>query len=267
MKERNVLSEALQVALPDAATKGIQLLTSIEDVELLKSIFICLIYRMDPDELKALVDNGASAEEVFRRRNDYLVTLASDQDPVIRKAEAALAKTYRLEQEQEDIKKYLKNELAQALEMSKKSAERERDALLTQVTLLREQLKDERDQKEELKLMHQENAARIAEYEEQISTLKNTIRSQEKSSGNSAISAQRQDFKPSRRKRFPLSKSARLREVEEFQAELTSKPDLSRQQKDFLISALEAGYSFDSVCSPSLLICAVYFPLFRVFSK
>jgi len=175
---RDVLTEALQMAIPDVAAEEIELLKSIKDEGLKRNVFICLIYRMEPERLKEMLANNASSDDVIQERNAYLVSLASDQDPVIQKAEKALERSEKLKREQEGIKEYLKNELSQALEMAKTSGERERNALLEQVAILKDQLANEKKQYADLEEKAketdrrlQESLSRISEYESQVKEL------------------------------------------------------------------------------------------------
>ena len=253
---RDILIEALQTAVPDAAAEEAELLKSIKNEELKRNVFICLIYRMDLRMLREMLANNASSDDVIQERNAYLVNLASNQDPVIRDAQSALEKVEMLQKEQDDIKEYLKNEMAQALEMAKASGEREREALREQVAILKEQLGNEQQQKAELKEKAEqmsnklkEDLSRIEEYEARIKEL------QQKSSSVTANMSvanvrteeqlqQLQEFYElyRKRRRFRRSETAALQELEDFCAQLAGNPDLNYEQKDCLLSCLEQGY-------------------------
>lgn len=256
MATKDILTEALQSVMPDAAPEEAELLKSIKDEELKKSIFICLIYRMDPGRLKELMAKNASYEEVIRERNAFLVSLASDQDPVIQEAEKALEKAEKLEKEQESIKEYLINELSQALEMAKTYGERERNALREQIAILMDQVESEQQQNVELKekteemnRQLQENLSRIAEYEVQTRELqqKSSQAAVSMPAANNRTEEQMRQiqelYDAFRRPRRPRrSEAAVLQELEEFCTKLANNKELNYEQKDCLLSCLEQGY-------------------------
>ena len=256
MAARDILTEALQMAIPDAAVEEVDLLKSIKDEELKKSIFVCLIYRMDPGVLKELLENNVTSADVIRERNAFLVSMASDQDPAIKDAEIALEKVEMLQKEQRDIKEYLKDKLEQALDLARTTGEREREALREQIAMLTDQMESEQQQKLELEekaaemnRQLQESLARAAEYEVQIRELQQKAgRTQpEPSAAKIYTEAQLQQIMESynsfrRYRRFRRSENAMLQELEDFCTQLAANKDLNYEQKDCLLSCLEQGY-------------------------
>ena len=253
---KDILTEALQKAIPDVAAEEVELLKSIKDEELKRSVFICLIYRMEPGMLKELLANNATSADVIRERNAYLVRLASDQDPAIRDAESALEKVEILQKEQRDIKEYLKDKLEQALDMAKVSGERERKALREQIEILTDQVESEQlhkleleEKAEEMERQLQESLARAAEYEAQIRELQQKAGRIQTDASSAKIHTEAQlqqlvEFYNScrRPRRFRRSEAAMLQEMEDFCTQLAANPDLNYEQKDCLLSLLEQGY-------------------------
>lgn len=245
MELKEIMARAFVEAVPQKGKGEAEFLNAIEGDELRRAYFICLILRMPLADLEKMKAQNKSPDEIERLRNEFIVKLATDLDPMSHRMSSELSKLNELIQENKKTTDYLKRDVAEAIE-------RERSALLDQISGLKEQQK--RDQmltveyREEIKAYKEkvnalmENSRdmqkRISdqESEEDLKRRAEQIRENRTADGSSA------GFLERRRKKRRQDEYEQ--EMDEFIKELISKEDLSREQKDYLLSALEEGYSF-----------------------
>ena len=245
MELKEIMARAFVEAVPQKGKGEAEFLNAIEGDELRRAYFICLIFRMPLADLEKMKTQNKSPDEIERLRNEFIVKLATDLDPMSHRMSSELSKLNELIQENKKTTDYLKRDVAEAIE-------RERSALLDQISGLKEQQK--RDQmlaveyREEIKAYKEkvnalmENSRdmqkRISDQEskEDLERRAEQIREKRAADGSSA------GFLERRRKKRRQDEYEQ--EMDEFIKELISKEDLSREQKDYLLSALEEGYSF-----------------------
>ena len=269
MELSEIMLRAFAEAVPQKTKSETEFLMSIEGQDERREFFLCLIYRMPLEDLQRLKTQGKKPEEIQRERNAYLVKTASNMDPQRERVEKGIEKIDELINETRRTTDVLKQEVADAIE-------RERASLQNRIADLKEQ--KQRDQ-----VLADEYREKIKAYEEKIETLQAEIRSkpvsavvQPVSDGQSASQqttlqndqtdsrqkAQQNDYLQKRAETIKESYSSasqpagffekhRMRkqwekfdqEIDEFLKEMGSKEDLTAAQKDYLISALEEGYS------------------------
>ena len=269
MELSEIMLRAFAEAIPQKTKSETEFLMSIEGQDERREFFLCLIYRMPLEDLQRLKSQGKKPEEIQRERNAYLVKTASDMDPQRERVEKGIEKIDELIKETRRTTDVLKQELADAIE-------RERASLQNRIADLKEQ--KQRDQ-----VLADEYREKIKAYEEKIETLQAEIRSKPVSAVVQPISngqraaqqntsqndqpvigqkAQQNDYLQKRAESIKEAYSSasepagflekhRMRkqrekfdqEIDEFLKEMSSKENLTAAQKDYLISALEEGYS------------------------
>ena len=264
MELKELMARAFIEAVPQRSQGEAEFLSSIETDELRRAYFICLIIRMPLDELKKMKEEKKSVHDIESQRNEYIVKLATDLDPMAHKMSSELSRMNDLIEENLNTSEYLKYEVAEAWE-------RERSTLHDQIAVLKAQLK--RDQMLAAQYMEDaRNYQKQAEaYREKADACREKI---------DALAVNRKDMEPEkqvpdqdgaeeivrraekikevhavheepagfmeRRRRKRRQEEYEL-EMDSFIQELISKKELSKEQKDYLLSALEEGYSFKTV--------------------
>lgn len=245
MELKELMTRAFVEAVPQRAEGETAFLDAVEEEDLRRAYFICLILRMPLDELKKMKEEKKTAEEIDSRRNEFIVKLATDLDPMAHRMSAELSRLNDLIEQNHEATNFLKRDVAEAIE-------RERNTLLDQISGLKEQQK--RDQA--LAMQYRED---IRAYQEKLEVLMKNSRvvpKEEPSTGkkepsetlrneafrNSSTHTERAGLFESRRRKRRQEECEQ--EMDEFIRELISKEDLSKEQKDYLLSALEEGYSF-----------------------
>ena len=242
---KEILSRAFIEAVPQKGEGEAEFLNSIESDELRREYFICLILRMPLADLEKMKAEGKKVVEIERLRNEYIVKIASDLDPMAHKMSSELSYIKELIQESQRTTEYLKKDVAKALDG-------ERSALLDQINTLKEQQK--RDQ-----MLAAEYKDEVMAYKEKVNALMENSRDMQKrisdhdneeelvsraeriKKNHAADDTSARFLERRRRKR---QQDEYEQEMDEFIKELISKEELSREQKDYLLSALEDGYSF-----------------------
>lgn len=245
MELKELMTRAFIEAVPQKGEGEAEFLNSIETDELRRAYFICLIFRMPLEELKKMKAENKTANEIERLRNEFVVKLATDLDPMSHRMNSELSRLNELIRQNRETTDLLKKDVAQAIE-------RERSALLDQISGLKEQQK--RDQM--LAVQYREE---IKEYKERINAMMESSRDMQKRisdhDSEEELVSRAERIKKNHaaddtstgfleRRRRKRQQDEYEQEMDEFIKELISKEDLSREQKDYLLSALEEGYSF-----------------------
>lgn len=229
VKTNELLAETLKRVFPYPVDESVKFLNSIRDESIIKAVFECLMLRMPVEGLKEMLASGAAASDFETARNKFLVAIASDRDPSIQKAEAALEKIERTISENNEVKKYLMTEVASAFKELKDNHQDEIRLLNEQIVFLKDQYKDAKEQIETLK----ESAA-----QKQPDTPEPARCSPEANS----YSGQTRPIAPMLYRKHLRPHSRAWKDMEAFCTELSKNPDLSNDQKGFLLSCLEEGY-------------------------
>ena len=245
MELKELMARAFVEAVPQKSQAEAEFLTSIETDDLRRAYFICLIYRMPLADLKKMKAEKKTPEEIERERNAYLVKLATDMDPMSQRVTKELERINDLIRENRETTSVLKKDVAEAME-------RERNTLLDQIAGLKEQQKRDqvlaiqyRDEikayREKIDALQEERSrmqSRAAEQEINDDLLKRA----ERIKASQTAEPEHSGLLERRRRRRQQEEYEQ--EMDEFLKELISKNDLTAEQKDYLLSALEEGYSF-----------------------
>lgn len=234
VKTNELLAEALKRVFPYPVDESTSFLNSIRDESIIKAVFECLMLRMPVERLKEMFASGATAPDFNTARNEFLVAMASDQDPYIRKAEAALEKAERVIAENNDLKDFLSTKVASAINELNDNHQKEIRLLNEQIDFFKEQYKAAREQIETLK---ESNAQKRLSTLEPVQLYPGAI----SDSGHHGIHVPdlyRKRFRPH---------SHTWKSMEAFCTELSKNPDLSIAQKGFLLSCLEEGYPVEVI--------------------
>lgn len=234
VKTNELLAETLKRVFPYPVDESVKFLNSIRDESIIKAVFECLMLRMPVEGLKEMLASGAAASDFETARNKFLVAIASDRDPSIQKAEAALEKIERTISENNEVKKYLMTEVASAFKELKDNHQDEIRLLNEQIVFLKDQYKDAKEQIETLK----ESAA-----QKQPDTQEPAKRYSEVIPDNGKPVFQVPDLY--RKRLRPHSRA--WKEMDAFCTELAKHPDLSNDQKWVLLSCLEEGYPVEAI--------------------
>ena len=151
VKTNELLAEALKRIFPYPVDESTNFLNSIRDESIIKAVFECLMLRMPVERLKEMFTFGATTSDFNAARNEFLVAMASDRDPSIRKTEAALEKVERAIAENNEVKEYLKTEVASAFKELKDNHQDEIRFLNEQIAFLKDQYKDAKEQLDTMK--------------------------------------------------------------------------------------------------------------------
>ena len=251
MELSEIMLRAFAEAIPQKTKSESEFLAAIEDKEERREYFLCLIYRMPLGTLEKLKAQNRKPEEIERERNIYLVKAASDMDPQKERVTKEIEKLNELIKENRQTTDMLKKEVAAAID-------RERKALQDQITGLKDQQK--RDQaladryREEIGVYREKLEALQEHMEKQQSTAQAELKELQAAQQNEQLQKRADSIKETyasnnapagifekHRRRKLLEKCDQ--EMDEFLQELISKEDLTAEQKDYLISALEEGYS------------------------
>ena len=245
MELKEIMARAFVEAVPQKGKGEAEFLNAIEGDELRRAYFICLIFRMPLADLEKMKTQNKSPDEIERLRNEFIVKLATDLDPMSHRMSSELSRLNELIQENKKATDYLKRDVAEAIE-------RERSALLDQISGLKEQQK--RDQ-----MLALEYREEIKAYKEKLNVLMENSRDMQKrisdQESKEDLERRAERIRENRavektsagfleRRRNKRRQDEYEQEMDEFIKELISKEDLSREQKDYLLSALEEGYSF-----------------------
>ena len=234
VKTNELLAETLTRILPHHADEGVRVLNSIRDDSTLKAVFECLIYRMPVEGLKEMLASGAAASDFASARNEFLVATASDQDPCIQKAEAALEKVERVISENNEAKEYLKTEVASAFKELKDNHQDEIRLLNEQIDFLKYQYAAAKEQVDSLKESHAQKQPGTPEPKTQYF-------------GVIPDNLQTEFNVPELYRKRLRPHSRAWKEMETFCTELSKHSDLSNDQKWVLLSCLEEGYPVEAI--------------------
>lgn len=234
LKTNELFAETLKRFFPYPVDERVEFLSRIRDDSTLKAVFECLIFRMPVEGLKEMFASGAASSDFDAARNEFLVAMASDRDPSIRKAEAALEKVERAISENNEVKEYLKTEIASAFKELKDNHQDEIRLLNDQIDFLKYQYAAAKEQIDTMK-------------ESSAQKQPNPPESTTRYSGVIPDNQQTEFIVPELYRKRLRPHSRAWKEMETFCTELAKHPDLSNDQKWVLLSCLEEGYPVEAI--------------------
>jgi len=264
MELKELMGRALVEAVPQRSKGEAEFLSSIETDELRRAYFICLILRMPLDELKKMQEEKKSVDEIEQQRKEYIVKLATDIDPMAHQLSSELSRLNDLIEENINTREYLKCEVEEAWERERATlhdyiaglkAQQKRDQMLAA-----QYLEDARTYQRQMESCREKADG----YLERLNALKNSrnqpeqekqspdnkeaeeiVRRAEKLKESHAVHEEYAGFME--RRRLKRRQEEYEIEMDRFIQELISRKELTKEQKDYLLSALEEGYSFKTV--------------------
>ena len=259
---KELMLRALVETVPQRSKGEAEFLSSIETDELRREYFICLILRMPLEELEKMKEEKKSAKEIERLRNEYIVKLATDLDPMANKLSSELSRLNALIEENLNTREYLKYEVEEAWERERSTMNGRIDDLKAQLKreqmLAAQYLEDSRDYRKQAEDYRQKADAYQMKINEltkvreetqkqssEMQTEKELVRRAEKIKENFSSGEENAGFLERRRQK--RKREAYEQEMDLFMQELMNRKELSKEQKDYLLSALEEGHSFQIV--------------------
>lgn len=260
---KELMGRAFLEAVPKRSEGEAEFLSAIGSADLIREFFICMILRMPIEELTKMKEEKLSADDIERKRNEYLVKLATDRDPLAQRMYSELSRVKDEIRENREKTDYMEKKVSESIE-------RERGTLNDRIDDLKAQLG--RDQMLAAQYLEDAKAYRkqaedyrekAEAYQEKINALtdgrtdlqqgkasaakesgtdEELFRRAEKIKESHAVRDEPAGFLERRRQK--RKKDEYEQEMDLFTQELLRRKELSKEQKDYLLSALEEGYSF-----------------------